>query len=141
MQNGMTARSNERRSTAALRSAWPSPESPQPDAAASASTIKRLRSIARLYQTPASRIMCGSRGIDMPGDNPLDNIVDNPTEAPLPARTKPVQAIIIHTTGSGSTWQQILNFYTDKNGYQPHYAIETDGTIHRTADESLVAWH
>ena len=74
-------------------------------------------------------------------DDPLANIVDNPTQAPLPARTQPVKAIIIHTTGSGSTWQQILSFYTDKNGYQPHYAIQTDGTIHRTADESLVAWH
>jgi N-acetyl-anhydromuramyl-L-alanine amidase AmpD len=73
--------------------------------------------------------------------DPLSNIVENPTQAPLPARTHDVVAIIIHTTGSGSTWQQILNFYTDKAGFQPHYAIETDGTIHRTAAESLVAWH
>ncbi len=75
-----------------------------------------------------------------PNDNPL-NIIDNPTAAPLPQRTQPVSAIICHTTGSGSTWQQILNFYTDAHGYQPHYAIELDGTIHRTAAETLVAWH
>jgi hypothetical protein len=68
-------------------------------------------------------------------------IVENPTHRALPARTQPVQAIIVHTTGSGATWEQILKFYTAEDGYQPHYAIQLDGTIHRIADEKLIAWH
>jgi N-acetyl-anhydromuramyl-L-alanine amidase AmpD len=73
--------------------------------------------------------------------DPLANIVENPTQAPLPNRTQDVKAIIIHTTGSGSTWQQIVNLYTAADGVGPHYAIQLDGTIHRFAAETRVAWH
>ncbi len=47
---------------------------------------------------------------------------------------------MLHTTGS-SNLKDILNFYHDVDGYQPHYLIAYDGSIYRIVNEKYVAYH
>jgi hypothetical protein len=67
-------------------------------------------------------------------------IVENPTRRPLTQRDAAPRAIIIHTTGD-TDLAKILRFYTAPDGLGPHYMIGYDGTIHRIADEKLIAYH
>lgn len=68
------------------------------------------------------------------------NILDFPTERVLPARTASIRAVVVHTTGN-TDLDAILKFYKDPDGFQPHYMIETIGTIRRCVEENLVAYH
>jgi len=68
------------------------------------------------------------------------NILDFPTERKLNARSMPIKAVVVHTTGE-TDLDKILDFYKSADGFQPHYLIETIGTIRRCAAEDLVAYH
>lgn len=68
------------------------------------------------------------------------SVVADPTQRALPYRTAAIGCIVVHTTGD-TDWAAILRFYTDAQGFQPHYAIEQDGTIHQIVDEDVVAFH
>lgn len=68
------------------------------------------------------------------------NIIDFPTKRVLPPRTKSINSVVIHTTGE-TDLDKILAWYTNTNGLQPHYLIETTGTIRRIVDEARIAWH
>jgi N-acetyl-anhydromuramyl-L-alanine amidase AmpD len=67
-------------------------------------------------------------------------IIDTPTRRVLPWRTGPVRAVIIHATGE-TDLDRCLAWYTNPNGYQPHYFITATGTIRRIADEKRIAYH
>jgi N-acetyl-anhydromuramyl-L-alanine amidase AmpD len=68
------------------------------------------------------------------------NLIDFPTKRQLPRRTLPISAVVIHTTGE-TDLDAILGFYSSANGYQPHYLIETLGTVRRIVQEDHVAYH
>lgn len=68
------------------------------------------------------------------------NILDFPTQRKLPTRGGDIRAVVLHTTGE-TDLDKILKFYTSPDGYQPHYMIETIGTIRRIVAEELVAYH
>jgi len=69
----------------------------------------------------------------------------------LPARTKPVRAVVIHTTGSGIVSKALKKnidpldyaaaYYARKTSYASHYLVGYDGTIVGTVPENLVAYH
>lgn len=67
-------------------------------------------------------------------------LIDFPTKRKLPTRSSPIRAVVLHTTGE-TDLDKILDFYTSPTGFQPHYLIETHGTVRRTAAETLVAYH
>jgi N-acetyl-anhydromuramyl-L-alanine amidase AmpD len=67
-------------------------------------------------------------------------IIDTPTKRVLPVRSTPPVAFVVHTTGE-TDLDNILAFYTDLDGYQPHYMIETIGTVRRIVADDLVAYH
>jgi N-acetyl-anhydromuramyl-L-alanine amidase AmpD len=68
------------------------------------------------------------------------NLIDFPTKRQLPRRVLPISAVIIHTTGD-TDLDAILRFYSSADGYQPHYMIETIGTVRRMVSEDHVAYH
>ncbi len=68
------------------------------------------------------------------------DIVDLPTKRQLPERTQPITAVILHTTGS-TDLDAIINWYTSKDGLQPHYMISVSGLIRRFVQEDHVAYH
>lgn len=67
-------------------------------------------------------------------------IIGKLTARALPERTRPIVAIIGHTTGDQDL-DKILHWYDSPDGLQPHYVIGVDGTIYRIAWEDHVAWH
>jgi N-acetyl-anhydromuramyl-L-alanine amidase AmpD len=67
-------------------------------------------------------------------------LIGHLTARVLPERTRPVQAIIVHTTGDRDL-DKILRWYGSPDGLQPHYVIAVDGAIYRIAWEDRVAWH
>jgi len=66
--------------------------------------------------------------------------IDRPTKRALIRRKHPIAAVIVHTTGE-TDLEKCLRFYTAPDGLGPHYAIGLDGTVYRTANEGLVAYH
>lgn len=68
------------------------------------------------------------------------DIIDFPTQRKLPTRSGAIRANVVHTTGE-TDLDKILKFYGSPDGYQPHYMIETIGTIRRIVSEDLVAYH
>ncbi len=68
------------------------------------------------------------------------DIIDFPTNRKLNRRVHPIQAIIIHTTGE-TDLDKILSFYKSADGFQPHYLIETIGSVRQCAADDLVAYH
>ncbi len=74
---------------------------------------------------------------------------------PLPSRSGPVQAVIIHTTGSGivrralreglQEEKEILDYCAGRMtrpwAYSPHYLVGWDGTIINLVPEGTVAYH
>jgi N-acetyl-anhydromuramyl-L-alanine amidase AmpD len=68
------------------------------------------------------------------------NLINFPTKRQLPRRVLPISAVVIHTTGD-TDLDAILRFYSSTDGYQPHYFIDTAGTVRRIASEDHVAYH
>ena len=68
------------------------------------------------------------------------DILDFPTRRELPQRVGAPVAILLHTTGTQDL-DAVLRWYTAPDGLQPHYLIETIGTVRRIASEDLVAYH
>ena len=67
-------------------------------------------------------------------------VVASPTQRALPYRQATIGCVVLHTTGD-TDWTKILRFYDGAQGFQPHYAIEQDGTVHQIVDEDVVAFH
>lgn len=73
------------------------------------------------------------------------------TKRDLPARRKPVVAVVMHTTGSGIIGKALkanadpldyaAEYYARPQSYASHYLIGYDGTIVGTVPENLVAYH
>lgn len=68
------------------------------------------------------------------------NILDFPTRRQLPLRKRAAVAFVVHNTGE-TDLDKILKFYSAEDGYQPHFFVETTGTIRRIVAEDHVAWH
>ncbi len=67
-------------------------------------------------------------------------VVTTLTKRPLIVRPEGPRAVIIHGTGE-SDLTKVLKYYTDENGYQPHYVIGLNGVIYQTALEYQLAYH
>ena len=73
------------------------------------------------------------------------------TRRDLPERSKRVEALIIHTTGSGIIGKALAAnadpldhaaaYYAKPKSYASHYLVGYDGTIVGTVPENLVAYH
>ena len=73
------------------------------------------------------------------------------TQRDLPARSKAVQALIIHTTGSGIIGKALkanadpldyaAAYYARPKSYASHYLVGYDGTIVGTVPENVTAYH
>jgi N-acetyl-anhydromuramyl-L-alanine amidase AmpD len=67
-------------------------------------------------------------------------IIGSLTARQLPQRGGPIKAIIVHTTGD-TDFNKIMTWYRSRDGLQPHYMIDHEGTIRRLVLEDYIAWH
>lgn len=68
------------------------------------------------------------------------NILGTLTERVLPKRTKPIRAVVVHTTGETDR-ERVWRYYASDDGKQPHYWIDLDGAVRRFVHDDHVAYH